>query len=170
MMHKEIVTRRRTHVIFLTLIFLTVMLYMIEAVEMMEGVDESIKKILYVLIVMLLGVFFIKEIISCIVSYKYSIIADKFIINKIIGNKECNLASIRIKDIVYVGNRKGIPKKFKSKLLGDFSCYLFSCNGSYCIYRKDDKYYSIVFQPSENLMSKLQRCNSNRELLTEKVS
>ena len=159
MMHKEVVARKRTHVIAITLILLTCMIYLYQGLKALNTKNLFILEVCNFIVILLTIAFIIKEYTSCKILYKYAIIGDKFIINKVYKNEEENLQNIRVDDIIYIGKKNNIPKEFKSKCIGSYACDIFGRRTYCCIYKKDDRLVRFNFGPSESLIKRLMKCN-----------
>lgn len=159
MMHREVIARKKSHVIILGLLFVTVMLYLVEYIERLNIRVSWFLDLSHISISLVIILFLAKEYLSCRISYKYSIIADRLIINRISRKHEDNLTSIRISDIVYIGKRRDIPKEFESKSTGKYTCSLFSHNACCCVYNVNGEYQMFKFQPSKLFLERLKKCN-----------
>lgn len=160
MMHKEVVARKRTHVIVMTLFLITVMLYIYQGIAVLEINNDLLIFICNATVILFTIAFIISEYVSCIISYKYVIIADKFIINRLYRGSEENLESIKIENILNIGKRNSIPKQYKVKCSGKYICDIIGHDIMYCIYLKDGKLSMFNFEPSEDLLTRISRCNS----------
>ena len=154
-MHKEVVIKKRTPVIVLILLTLTLMIYLYEAIFYFKLVDIKLLKMGNSIITFLILCLILFEVIRCEISYKYSIIANKLIINKIFLGKEKNIESINIASIVYIGKKMDIPKKYNTKFTGNHFFKLFANKCYCCIYEIDDRYYKFNFDPSDELLRRL---------------
>lgn len=158
MMHREIVAKKRVPVIATILFSVTAILYLAEAIERSKYNKHMIGYTFNVALVVLTIFLITKEIRSCFVSYKYAVIADKLIINCISNREEKNLESIRMSDVVYIGEKSNIPKEYKFTI----KCKKYLCNrigakSYYCIYKKGNKLEKIKFQPSDKFINKIIR-------------
>lgn len=154
-MHKEVVMKKKAPSLALILLIITLMIYLYEAVSYLKLVDVRIIKILNGIIIFLTLCLILFEIIRCEISYKYSIIANKLIINKLFLEKEKNVESINIKSIVYIGKKSEISKKYNTKFTGNYFFKLLSNKCYCCIYEKDNQFYKFNFMPSEELLRRL---------------
>lgn len=152
MMHKEVVARKRTHVIAATLVLITLMLYICEGIEALKINNLLLVQLCNLAIIAVTVGFILREYISCTISYKYSIIANKLIINKLYKKHEKNLESIRIDEIVYMGRKNKLPKEYKVKCIGKYTWDIFGYESIYCVYKKDGKLAMFNFEPSEDLI------------------
>ncbi|WP_297636437.1 hypothetical protein [uncultured Clostridium sp.] len=156
MMHREVVSKRKAPVIAISLIIITFMLYIHEGLKLIKFKDSTTLQIWNIIIMTITILILLGEIISCYTSYKYSIIADKLIVNKILGHNERNLASIRLSNIRYIGAKSAAPKT-KCKSVGSFVCSLFNQKACICIFEKEGKVYKFEFEPSEEFIHRVNR-------------
>lgn len=164
MMHREIITRKRSHVIIVGLLFLTSMLYVVEGLEMLNIKMKGFVDTSYIIIILLVSMFLVFEYFSCKVSYRYSIIADKLIINRIFRKHEDNLTSIRINNILYIGKKCNAPREHRGKSTGRYTCSLFTYNSYCCIYKDNGETHMFTFQPSTVFLDRMKKCNPNLKL------
>ena len=154
-MHKEVVMKKRTPVIALILLTITLMIYLYEAVSYLKLLSKNLIRIGDNVIILATIILILFEIIRCKVAYKYSIIANKLIINKLFLKKEKNVESINISDIVYIGKKSNVPKKYSAKCTGSHLFKLIENSNYCCVYKRDSKYYKFNFAPSDELLRRL---------------
>lgn len=154
-MHKEVVMKKRIPVIALILLTITLMIYLYEAILYLKLVDSRSIKIGNCIIIFCTLCLISFEIIRCKISYKYSIIANKLIINKLFLKKEKNVESVNIASIIYIGKKSETPKKYDAKFTGNYFFKLHSNNCYCCIYKRDSKYYKFHFTPSDKLLRRI---------------
>lgn len=96
-----------------------------------------------------------KEITKCKLKFKYSIIADQFIVYKVKGAKQEIMENIKINDI------QSVDKLSRKKInFGDFMVRKYTSltitPGIYCCtYKNKNKTQKFYFEPSSCLVSKL---------------
>lgn len=155
-MHREVVHGRKIPAIMISVVAITIALYIVEFLEM--TLDKTFELYNLIQLLLLLSIVFVvfKEFKHCKLSYKYSIIADKLIINKLSSRGDNTLESIRMQDIVFIGKKADVPKGLcRIKCHG---CYLSSHtkkNKYYCIYEKDGQLSKFIFEPSERLVKRV---------------
>lgn len=156
MMHREIVVKKRVPVIYMVLFSITILLYLGKIIEKTKYNQQLVGNVLDFILVLIAVYLIFKEIISCSISYKYSIIADKLIINAVTKKRENNLESIKISNILYLGNKENIPKEY-SRLIKhkSYTCNILGEKNFYCIYIKNNKIRKIKFQPSQRFIEKI---------------
>ncbi|AOR22360.1 hypothetical protein [Clostridium taeniosporum] len=154
-MHKEVVIKKKAPVIAVVLLIITAMLYLYQGISILGIKNAMFVKFYNITITFLTLSIIFFEIIKCKISYKYLIIANKLIINKIFNNNEKNLESINLDDIVYIGKENYIPKEYTIKNKGNYSCGTINKNKYCCVYKRENVYYKFTFNPSEKLIKRL---------------
>lgn len=149
MMHKEIVVKRKMHVIVLALLVVTVMLYIQQGLKLINFDSNKTPIVCKILLTAIATLIIIRECISCNISYRYALIANKFIINKIFSKGEKTLVSVKISDIIYIGKKNDGLKKYNAKLIGNYTFNKLAISQYCCIYRVDGNYYKFYFKPSD---------------------
>ena len=82
-MHKEIKKGKKTVAIIISLLTITVALYIYEYSKITFGKHIKEEIVLEIILAILTLVVLVKETKKCKIAYKYSVISDKLIINKI---------------------------------------------------------------------------------------
>ncbi|ACD22941.1 hypothetical protein FDE76_06580 [Clostridium botulinum] len=154
-MHKEVVIRKKAPVIAIVLLIITAMLYLYQGISILGIKNIRLVRFYNISIVFLTLSIIFFEIMKCRISYKYSIIANKLIINKIFHNNEKNLESINLADIVYLGKSNYIAKEYIVKNKGNYSCGIINKKKFCCIYKRENVYYKFSFNPSDKLIRRL---------------
>lgn len=155
-MHREVVHGRKIPAIMISVVAITIALYIIEFIEGTVGKNFELYNLIQ--LALLLSIVFVVfiEFKHCKLSYKYSIIADKLIINKISNKAEDTLESIRIQDIKFIGRKEEIPKDLnKVKCHGSYLSSHTKNSKYYCIYEKNGQSSKFVFEPSERLVKRV---------------
>lgn len=161
MMHKEIVVRRKMHAIMLALLVVTVMLYVQQGLKFIDFHNNKIRIMCKIILSATATLIIIKQYISCNVSYKYALIANKFIINKTFSKGEKTLVSVKISDIVYIGKRNNGIKKYNAKLIGNYTFSRLITNQCCCIYKINETYYKFYFKPSDYFVRRIMQKTKN---------
>ncbi|MBE6053739.1 MAG: hypothetical protein E7212_07460 [Clostridium sartagoforme] len=158
MLHREVVVKKRVPVIAMILFSLTVILYMIEAVERSKYNNHIIGHTFNIVLIIIGITLIIKEVRSCFISYKYTVIANKLIINLISNKEERNLESIRMSDVIFIGKKSDMPKEYNiSKRTKCYLCNRIGGNSYYCVYKNGNKVEKIKFQPSSKFIDKVSK-------------
>jgi hypothetical protein len=167
-MHKEVVRGRKIPAIMISLLAITIALYVVEITEIMIGKTFQIYRVIDIILLIMIVFVLFKEFKYCSLAYKYSIIADKLIINKLNSKGDNILESIRIQDIVFIGKRIEIPKNIsKTKSRGNYLSSITTTKRYYCIYEKDGQLMKFSFEPSERLLKRIydkvniKKCEAN---------
>lgn len=156
MMHREVVEKKRIPVIVMILFSITIILYIIEAIKRSKYNQHVIGYTFNILLLIISVMIIVKEIRSCFVSYKYAVIADKIIINLIKNKEEKNLESIRISDVLFIGEKSNMPKEYQArKRTKRYLCNRIGSKSFYCVYKNGDKIQRIRFQPSDKFIRKI---------------
>lgn len=159
MMHREVVAKKRVPVIATILLTLTVVLYLAEVIERSKFKENIIGNVFNGTLIVITLLLIAKEIRACFVSYKYAVIADKIIINSINSKEEKNLESIRLSDVLYIGDKSSIPRKYLFTLkTKKYLCNRIGVKSYYCICKSGNGIQKIKFQPSEKFVSKIIKC------------
>lgn len=155
-MHREVVHGRKIPAIMISLLAITIALYAIEIAEIMVGKTFQVYRVIEVVLLLMIVFVLFKEFKRCSLSYKYSIIADKLIINKLNCKGDNILESIRMQDIVFIGKRVEIPKKLsKIKSHGSYLSTITTSKKCYCVYKKNGQLIKFSFEPSERLLKRV---------------
>lgn len=157
-MHKEVVVRKKVMAIIVSVFLITISLYTIQFIDLATFHDKKISQIIKTIVTVSTMILLAREIKKCSVSYKYSIIADKLIINKISHKAQENVESIKIEDIVYLGKEREIPKSIsKCRKVRNYFCDRFSKKKYTCIYRIGNVYSRFNFEPSDCFIRRLEK-------------
>lgn len=156
MMHREVVARRKVPVIAILLLVTTVVLYLPEGIELIGWDDDVIGETLNTIILIFAAAIILKEIMGCSLSYKYAIVSDKLIVNKIKFKNEDNLESIKISDILYIGKKSEIPRIYSAiKNKKNYLCNIIGYETYYCIYKSGENISKFSFQPSNIFIQRI---------------
>ncbi|MBX7382593.1 hypothetical protein K4H51_13080 [Clostridium chauvoei] len=156
MMHREVIARRKVSVISVSIVLITVMLYISEAVKIIGLDNHFLGYLIHGFLLLLTTIILLKDLGTWSLAYKHSIIAGKLIINKISTREEKNLESIKIQDILYIGKKNEIPKEYSS--IRNSKKYLCNRIGSEiycCIYKSGNKIKKFNFQPSNLFIERI---------------
>ena len=95
------------------------------------------------------------EFSKCKVKYKYSIVADQFIIHKIKGEVVTILEDIKLKDIEFIGKYSNCNVSMHISSSKRYICSTFVGSKLCCVYKVGDKFKKFYFEPSDGLMNKI---------------
>ena len=154
-MYKEINAKKRMPVIVTIFIVLSMMIAISNILETIKIGSFSLGIVTNPAIGILTIGFIAFQVLRCRVSYKYSIIADQLIIHRIKQNEHQAVKCINLRDIVYIGRPFSCNKKYDIIESNSFSCTLRKLNSLCCIYKSEQGYKKLYFQPSEKLTEKI---------------
>lgn len=95
------------------------------------------------------------EFIKCKVRYRYSIIADQLIIHKLKDNRQYTAENIKLQNIIFVGKMSDLNKKLNIISSKNYVCSVNMFERYCCVYKDGNAYRKFYFQPSSNLLMKL---------------
>lgn len=159
-MHNETIQCNKVKSIVVSIVSISIALYLFELIQFSIHGHLVIVHIAAIILPILTIMVLLNEVIRCITAYKYSIIGDKLIINKISGRNINNEESIRIDNIIYLGERSKMPKKYFRLRNHKYHTELF-CRESktYCVYKINDRIIKFSFTPSTRLVSLVNKKN-----------
>lgn len=155
-MHREVIHGRKVPAIMISIVSITIALYIIEIFELSSDNSLRIYDLLEITLLFFIIGILIKEYKQSRMTYKYSIIADKLIINKLNTKGDETLESIKVQDIVFLGKKLELPKELsKVKCHGSYLSYFITPNKYHCVYKRNGKLEKFVFEPSERLVNRV---------------
>lgn len=154
-MHKEVIVRSKIRILISILIVVVVALYLERIIDIFRFNNNIGFTTTDIGLWAITTVILIYELLTVNLKYKYSIIADKLIVNRRIFKKEKNLISIKINDILYVGDGKDMPKELKGKYIGKYTCNMIQYGDKICVFKNGDNLYKFKFDASDRLVGKL---------------
>lgn len=156
-MYKEIIERKKLPIATFLLTLLCVFIYVYKFIDMcFTGQGNLIENILYLGIIASMVIIAVVAIYRSGIRYKYSIIADQFIIHKIIRNNNIEVESIKFKDIRFLGQVKDLKEQYKVSSTKKYLCSIFNANRYCCIYSDGNELKKFYFEPSKEMIGKLQ--------------
>lgn len=158
-MHKEVIVRSKIRILISILLVIVIALYLERFIDIARFNNNGGFTTTDLGLVLLTSIVVFYELLSVNLKYKYSIIADKLIVNRSLFRKEKNLVSIRTSDILYVGKKKDMPKSIKGKSIGSYSCNVVQQGEKVCIFKQGEELYKFNFNPSDRLVNKLNICH-----------
>ncbi|WP_238884276.1 hypothetical protein [Clostridium sp. YIM B02551] len=154
-MHKEVLKKRKAPVLILSIIMISIAIVISQVFRTVNISGFGVSSISDPIILLLIGVFLFSQYRECKSEYKYSIIGEDFIINRISDKKVNTLQDININDIIYIKKTKvGFLAAIFSKR---YACSAFSFDVYCCRYRDGNKIRKFYFQPSYCLVDKINR-------------
>lgn len=154
-MYKEIIERKKLPIVTFLLMLLCAFIYLNKFVSStFDGNAQIIENIINSLIVVTMIFVSFVEIYKSNIRYKYSIIANQFIIHKIVRNTNVEVENVKFKDIKFIGKSCELKKKYKTLSNKKYLCSLFSSKTYCCVYSDGDKLRKFYFEPSDEFLSK----------------
>ncbi|WP_461207032.1 hypothetical protein [Clostridium sp. DL1XJH146] len=156
-MYKETIMKKKL-IALGTMLFLSVLAILLSdfmgTLEIRgQSIDTYSSSIIFVLIIMLNY----KQLKKCSIKYKYSIIADQFIIYEVFRDNHQNVKeNFRLSEIISI-------KKIKSNICSkDILCRRYICFSKNrdiykCNYLKNGQEVTFLFEPSNSLVNKLDK-------------
>ena len=154
-MYKEIVERKKVQAMVLLFIMLITFICLSDILPNMNIGTINSKTIATMFFSILMIAFSYIEFSKCKVKYKYSIVADEFIIHRIKGNEVKILEDIKLKNIDFVGRFENFKEDIHISSSKNYICSTFIRSKFCCVYRVEGKYEKFYFEPSEGLMNKI---------------
>lgn len=155
-MHREIKKEKKVVSIIVSLFITTILLYIYQFIKMINAITIVERQIIAIVLILITVVVLFTEIKRCMTAYKYSIISDKLIINRINKKGEENIESFKFKDIIYIGEKDNLPKEYSKVKCNKYYTRDININKKiYCIYKKEDKLIKFAFEPSSKLINYL---------------
>ena len=90
-------------------------------------------------------------------SYKYSVVADQFIIHKVTDKNQNILENIKVGNILYIGKDEKQIKKFKACICKKYTCSMSTSERYCCIYNDNGKVNKFYFEASSNFVEKVKK-------------
>ncbi|SHE45343.1 hypothetical protein [Clostridium fallax] len=156
-MHRELIKRRKSTTIISSVVVLCAMIFLANIIGRIKINNSKLDIYTDPLLAIITTAFLVFELFQCKVKYKYSIIADKLMIHKIISDEEKILEKIRLSDIVYIGNNSDEYKKYNASVKKKYICNTATGKNCCCVYKLGDNYRKVYFQPSSELINKIIR-------------
>lgn len=155
MLYKEIVNRKKLPMATFLLMMFCVCIYSYKFISsLFRGNKTNVQNLINLIIILAMIVISIIEIYKSSVSYKYSIIADQFIIHKIVGKVNKEVESVKFKNIKFIGREVDLKENYKVRSNKKYLCSMFNFNRYCCVYYDGKEFRKFYFQPSEKLLSK----------------
>jgi hypothetical protein len=154
-MYKEMVQRKKFPAVVLLFITLITFICISDLLPKISMGSINLKIFITMFFNTLMIVLCYIEFSKCKVKYKYSIVADQFIIHKIKGEEVKILEDIKLKDIEFIGKYSNCNTDIHISSSKKYICSTFNGNKFCCVYKAGDKFKKFYFEPSDGLMSKI---------------
>lgn len=161
-MYKEIVMKRKISTIFVIIMILAISIVISDMICNITYEEYELGKYLAIFVAIGDLLFTIKEIQKCTLKYKYSIIADEFIIHKVKGNRQNTMENVRIKDIECI-KKIGLSKVYLDTIRYKvYGCLNFNSNLYFCRYNAEKGSKVFCFEASSDLINRLDKMRSKK--------
>lgn len=161
-MHKEIVQRKKIPVVILLFIILITFICLSDILSQINIGSINIETFVTMFFNTLMIALCYIEFSRCKVKYKYSIVADQFIIHKIKGEEVTIVEDIKLKNIEFVGKYSNCNSDIHISSSKRYICSTFFGSKFCCVYKVEDKFKKFYFEPSDGLMNKIRSLKENR--------
>lgn len=154
-MYKEMVQRKKFPAVVLLFITLITFICLSDLLPKISIGSINLKSFITMFFNTLMIVLCYIEFSKCKVKYKYSIVADQFIIHKIRGEEVKILEDIKLKDIEFIGKYSNCNTDVHITSSKKYICSTFNGSNFCCVYKTGDKFKKFYFQPSDGLINKI---------------
>ena len=154
-MYKEMVQRKKFPAVVLLFITLITFICLSDLLSKISINSINIKTFVTMLFNTLMIALCYIEFSKCKVKYKYSIVADQFIIHKIRGEEVKILEDIKLKDIEFIGKNSNCNTDIHISSSKKYMCSTFNGSKFCCVYKVGAKFKKFYFEPSDGLMNKI---------------
>jgi len=154
-MYKEMVQRKKFPAVVLLFITLITFICLSDLLSKISINSINIKTFVTMLFNTLMIALCYIEFSKCKVKYKYSIVADQFIIHKIRGEEVKILEDIKLKDIEFIGKYNNCNTDIHISSSKKYMCSTFNGSKFCCVYKVGAKFKKFYFEPSDGLMNKI---------------
>lgn len=160
-MYKEMIERKKVPAMVLLFITLIIFICLSDILPNMSIGIINTKTIEMIVFSALMTALCYIEFSKCKVKYRYSIVADEFIIHKIRGDEVTILEDIKLKNIDFIGRFENYKADIHISASKKYICSTFLRNKFCCVYKVEDKFKKFYFEPSEGLMNKIRLQKGN---------
>jgi hypothetical protein len=160
-MHKEMIERKKVPAMVLLFIVLIAFICLSDILPNMNIGVINIKTLATMSFSAIMIALCYIEFSRCKVKYRYSIVADEFIIHKVKGSEVTILEDIKLKNINFIGRNQNYKADIHISDIKTYMCSTLFRNKFCCVYKADDKFKKFYFEPSEGLMKKIRLQKGN---------
>lgn len=154
-MYKEMVERKKFPAVVLLFVTLIAIICLSDLLPKISIGSINIKIFATMFLNILMVALCYIEFSKCKVKYKYSIVADQFIIHKIKGEEVKIQEDIKLKDIEFIGKYSNCNTDIHISSSKKYICSTFNGSKFCCVYKSGDKFRKFYFEPSDGLMNKI---------------
>ncbi|MFD3158639.1 hypothetical protein ACFIJ5_17575 [Haloimpatiens sp. FM7330] len=155
-MYKEIIERKKLPVIICLIFILCIFIYISKYVSSLFIDNDFLCGLFDVFFTIAMIVIIMAEIYKTNIKYKYSIIADQFIIHKLRGDSKIEVENIKFKDIKFIGKKSELKSRYDVISNRRYICSLFNSKKYCCVYFDGSGFRKFYFEPSADLVDKLE--------------
>jgi len=126
-------------------------------IELTNYLSAKLAMIISIVIVfnaILICMYIIKRRVA---AYTYTIIDDELIIKRELGDCECTLLNIKVKDIEFIKPIENLKHETKCTKTQRFSCRLRGIKQYYGQYRINNNVYRFIFEPDQRVYGEIFR-------------
>jgi len=154
-MYREMVQRKKVTAVVMLFITLIIIICLSDLLPNISIGSINIKSLVTMFFYTLMITLCYIEYSKCKIKYRYSIVADQFIIHKIIGEEVKILEDIKLKDIEFIGKYSNCNTDIDVSSSKKYMCSTFKGSKFCCVYKAGDKFKRFYFEPSDGLMNKI---------------
>jgi hypothetical protein len=154
-MYKEMVQRKKFPAIVILFITLITLICLSDILPKVSIGSINVKTVTTMFFNTLMIALCYIEFSKCKVKYKYSIVADQFIIHKIKGEEVTILEDIKLKNIEFIGKYSNCNADIHISSSKKYSCSTFIGSKFCCVYKVGDKFKKFYFEPSDGLINRI---------------
>ena len=154
-MYKEMIQRKKLPTVVLLFITLITFICLSDLLPKISIGSMNIRTYITIFFNVLMVSLCYIEFSKCKVKYKYSIVADQFIIHKLKGEQTKILEDIKLKDIEFIGKYSKYNAENHISSSKKYMCSTFNGSKFCCVYKEGDKLKKFYFEPSDGLMNKI---------------
>ncbi|MGL5575094.1 MAG: hypothetical protein ACRDCW_06035 [Sarcina sp.] len=156
-MQREIRDHKKSVVIVQSIVFMSFMIFIsgiVGQVRVNNIILKSITDPIFIVVTIGAIIWLFKNSST---SYKYSVIADQFIIHKVTDKNQNILENIKVGNILYIGKNEEKIKSFKVHTCKKYTCSMVSSEKYCCIYEVEGKVKKFYFEASNNFVEKVEK-------------
>lgn len=153
-LYRETIIRRKMPVIVMIIMIIfavSAIESIIDQIALREEENRKIDTFLLVITMFIIGY----EAFKCKIVYKYSIIENRLVINKVLGTNSKVVEKVFFNEIIYIG--KPSSPIFNLARGKKYTGNTFNEDTVCCIYKRNNKLNKFYFEPSKSMMNKIDR-------------
>ncbi|MGL4656025.1 MAG: hypothetical protein ACRCWM_09110 [Sarcina sp.] len=154
-MQREVRNHKTSVAIIQSVVFMSFMIFISGIVGQVKLEDTRLESVTDPIFIVITIVAIILLFKNSSTSYKYSVVADQFIIHKVTDKNQNILENIKVGNILYIGNNENEIKKFKACTCKKYTCSMVSSERYCCIYESNGATKKFYFEASSNFVEKV---------------